>query len=102
MIVRATEVGFYGGVIRRPSDPDFEYEGELGSWMVLVSGSSKQTTEPSGNLLDVLNSLDCQNDDNWTKLGVPSVAAVSSLVGRDVTRQQISEALPDLYRDKNG
>lgn len=43
--------------------------------------------------------LDPDDDDHWTKAGLPDVEVVSDLVGAKVTRAQIGEAAPDFRRE---
>lgn len=48
---------------------------------------------------DALASLDSGVDDHWTTDGQPKISYVSGLVGRQVTRTEITEAAPQLTRD---
>ena len=42
--------------------------------------------------------LDPSNNDHWTQDGLPRLDALSSIVGREVTRKEVTESLPDLRR----
>lgn len=46
-----------------------------------------------------LSRLDPEQDDLWTSNGLPLVEAVSKLVGREVSRQEITNADPQFNRD---
>lgn len=46
-----------------------------------------------------LSRLDPKNDEHWTSDGVPRVDAVSTMVGRAVTRKEIVDAAPALTRE---
>lgn len=57
----------------------------------------------SGNnprLQGVIQSLDPDLDENWTKTGLPALAAVQKAYGSDVTRSDIKNAAPDWTREK--
>ncbi len=45
-----------------------------------------------------LQQLDVQNDDHWTDDGLPKVEAVKAIAGREVTRQQITDAWTEFNR----
>lgn len=47
-----------------------------------------------------VNALDPGNDDHWTNSGLPAVEALKDLLGEDVTRAQIIEAVGDYTREK--
>lgn len=47
-----------------------------------------------------LNQLDPLDDEQWTTDGAPRVDAVAKILGTEVTRKQITDAAPDLTRDK--
>lgn len=49
-------------------------------------------------ILEVLKLLDPKNDEQWTADGLPKVDVVAELVGSEVTRTQITDALPDFNR----
>lgn len=50
------------------------------------------------NIKDALAQLDPQNNDHWTGDGLPLVQAVSDLVGKDVSRKEVTDALPGFSR----
>lgn len=50
------------------------------------------------NILEALSALDTDNDDDWTKDGLPKTEAVSEVVGETVTRAQITEVAPQFSR----
>lgn len=45
-------------------------------------------------------SLEADNNDHWTQSGLPSVEAVSGILGEQVTRKDIGSAIPGFDRDK--
>ena len=47
---------------------------------------------------DALQALDAANDEHWTARGVPSIEAMTKLLGRSVTRAEIEEVAPDYTR----
>lgn len=49
-------------------------------------------------LREALESLDPRDDGHWTSNGIPRVDVVSGLVGREVLRQEITDAAPELTR----
>lgn len=51
------------------------------------------------DLKDALKQLDVNNDDHWTKGGLPMVDVVSHFHGETVTRSDIAEVWPDFTRD---
>lgn len=51
------------------------------------------------DLKDALRKLDVNNDDHWTKGGLPLVDVVSDLYGQPVTRAEIAEVWPEFSRD---
>lgn len=51
------------------------------------------------DLKDALKQLDVNNDDHWTKGGLPMVDVVSHFHGEPVTRSDIAEVWPDFTRD---
>ena len=50
------------------------------------------------DIREALGQLDSMNDDQWTKDGAPIIDAVSTLVGKKVTRQEIIDAAPNFSR----
>jgi hypothetical protein len=50
------------------------------------------------DIKDALGKLDPQNNDHWTGDGLPLVQAVSDLVGKDVSRKEVTDALPGFSR----
>lgn len=50
------------------------------------------------NIKDALAQLDPQNNDHWTGDSLPLVQAVSDLVGKDVSRKEVTDALPGFSR----
>lgn len=50
------------------------------------------------NIKDALAQLDPQNNNHWTGDGLPLVQAVSDLVGKDVSRKEVTDALPGFSR----
>jgi hypothetical protein len=53
----------------------------------------------SPKLVDVLNTLDPENDEHWTQNGLASLDVVSEAVGEHVSRKDIEDAAPDFNRD---
>ncbi len=54
------------------------------------------TDEDIGGALDL---LEMGNDDHWTKVGLPSMAAVENLLGTDtIKRADVERVRPDLIR----
>lgn len=51
------------------------------------------------DLKDALKQLDVNNDDHWTKGGLPLVDVVSGYHGEPVTRAEIAEVWPEFSRD---
>jgi len=51
------------------------------------------------NILEALSALDTDNDDDWTKDGLPKTDAVSEVVGEKVTREMITEVAPLFTRE---
>jgi Mg-chelatase subunit ChlI len=47
---------------------------------------------------DALQALDPSTDEHWTSRGVPSIEAMTKLLGRQVTRAEIEEVAPDYTR----
>lgn len=52
------------------------------------------------DIAEALHQLDPHDDSHWTDGGAPRIDAVSELVGEKVTRKQITDAAPDLTRDR--
>jgi len=50
------------------------------------------------DLLEAVHLLDHSDDDHWTQDGLPSVEAVSGLIGSKVTRAEITAAAPNIKR----
>lgn len=51
-------------------------------------------------LRNALNQLDPENDEHWTKLGKPAIAALEPIYGSGgFTREDVEAALPDFSRD---
>jgi hypothetical protein len=53
-------------------------------------------------LTEAIAQLDHIQDAHWTEDGMPSVEAVAAIYGKEVTRDQITKAAPDLVRKANG
>lgn len=51
------------------------------------------------DIKEALGQLDTLEDSNWTDDGAPAIEAVSSLLGRKVTRAEIIEAAPKFSRE---
>ncbi|HET6417632.1 MAG TPA: hypothetical protein VFG22_15145 [Polyangiales bacterium] len=51
------------------------------------------------NLLQALESLDPLNSEQWTMQGLPRIEAVSEIMGREVTRMDITNTAPRLVRE---
>jgi hypothetical protein len=49
-------------------------------------------------LTEAIAQLDHAQDAHWTEDGMPSVEAVAAIYGKEVTREQITKAAPDLVR----
>lgn len=47
---------------------------------------------------DALQALDPANDEHWTSRGVPSIEAMTKMLGRAVTRAEIEAVAPDFTR----
>lgn len=47
---------------------------------------------------DVLEQLDPANDDHWTEAGLPAMAVVEKLLGRNVSRADVEAAAPGFKR----
>jgi len=52
----------------------------------------------AGQLKEALMMLDSTDDSHWTGQGLPSVEAVSKILGRKTTRAEIQAVAPDLTR----
>lgn len=50
------------------------------------------------DIKEALSKLDPNNKDHWTGDGLPLVQAVSDLIGKDVTRKEVTDALPGFSR----
>jgi len=50
------------------------------------------------NLNEALAKLDPANDEHWTAEGLPRTDALAKLLGRTISRKEISEAAPELSR----
>jgi hypothetical protein len=55
--------------------------------------------EKEMDIKEALGQLDTLEDSNWTDDGAPAIEAVSSLLGRKVTRAEIIEAAPKFSRE---
>jgi hypothetical protein len=54
-------------------------------------------------IIEALGKLDPANDEHWTSAGLPKVEAVAGLAELpDLTRKDITEAAPDVVRDRSG
>lgn len=68
-----------------------------------LSAESAGAEHGAGNnarLKGVIQDLDPDLDENWTKTGKPALAAVQKAYGADVTRSDINNAAPDWTREK--
>ena len=65
-----------------------------------AEAKSPNSTDTSGgpNLLDILQSLDHDDDGHWTKAGLPDLNMVKEKMGRYVSRSQVEEAIPGFRR----
>lgn len=50
-------------------------------------------------LAEVIQSLNPDTDDHWTKLNIPSMEAVEKAFGKNVTRAEVEAAAPGFNRD---
>lgn len=79
----------------RPDGDGHEHSG--------LSASGEGSEHGAGNnprLKGVIQDLDPDLDENWTKTGKPALAAVQKAYGADVTRQDINNAAPGWDREK--
>jgi hypothetical protein len=56
------------------------------------------TPATAEDIVSAIGLLDPNNEDHWTKAGLPEVAAVRELAGKPVTRAAIEAAAPDAKR----
>lgn len=61
---------------------------------------SEHGSSNNPRLQGVIQDLDPDLDENWTKTGKPALAAVQKAYGADVTRQDINNAAPGWDREK--
>lgn len=66
--------------------------------------NKKQHPTPPGEptLMDVVQSLDPEQDDHWTKDGKPNLSMVSAQVGRYITRKEVDSKTDDYRRPDHG
>lgn len=95
-----------GGQQQEPVDPE-KPEGEQHSENPDQGGQQSQDNgggeqQPEGakieTVADALQALDPSTDEHWTSRGVPSIEAMTKLLGRQVTRAEIEEVAPDYTR----
>jgi hypothetical protein len=57
-------------------------------------------TDTSGgpNILDILQTLQHDDDNHWTKAGLPDLNVIKEKMGRYVSRSQVEEAIPGFRR----
>ena len=64
-----------------------------------VVGAPATVPDPAqGNISAAIELLDPANDEHWTNAGLPSVEAVTELVGTKVSRAEINAAAPAFMR----
>jgi hypothetical protein len=51
----------------------------------------------TSRILAALAALDSHNDEHWTSVGLPSMAAVTAIAG-EVTRRQVEAVAPEFSR----
>ena len=71
-------------------------EAELGATIPTFEEASE--FPPTGTILQALVSLDPKDDSQWTDKGLPSLEAVSKIVGARVTRKRLDGAAPRFVR----
>lgn len=64
-----------------------------------VGKNSNSGSKTGKTLAEVIRSLDHTNDEHWIQSGLPKIDAVVEMFGQDVTRAEISEAVPDFDRE---
>lgn len=77
-------------------EPNEVDQGEKG---VLPSGDGHQDSGVS-RIWEAVTQLDTLNNDHWTAMGLPAVAAVESIINRATTRAEINAAAPNFNRGK--
>lgn len=50
-------------------------------------------------IADVLTKLDTANDSHWTADGLPSLETIAGMLGRDVTRKEVTDTAPNFSRE---
>lgn len=50
------------------------------------------------SLAESIGQLDPNDDDHWTKAGLPAIAAVETIFGKDISREDIEAAAPGFNR----
>ena len=85
-----------GGQQQAPVDPE-KPEGEPEQQ---DNGGGEQQPEGAKieTVADALQALDPKVDEHWTARGVPSIEAMTKLLGRSVSRAEIEEQAPDYTR----
>lgn len=83
-----------------PEKPEGEQHQEGGEQQSQDNGGGEQQPEGAKieTVADALQALDPKVDEHWTARGVPSIEAMTKLLGRQVTRAEIEEQAPDYTR----
>jgi hypothetical protein len=84
------------GETRTVTVSDAEVDG-LSRYFDVAPVDSEEAVEPN-EITDAIGALDHTDDSHWTNAGLPAVDALSTLLGRTVTRKEINEAAPDFMR----
>lgn len=75
-------------------------DGHEDSGLSASSAGEEHGAGDNPRLKGVIQDLDPDLDENWTKAGKPALAAVQKAYGADVTRQDINNAAPGWDREK--
>lgn len=83
-----------------PEKPEGEQHQEGGEQQSQDNGGGEQQPEGAKieTVADALQALDPKVDEHWTARGVPSIEAMTKLLGRAVSRAEIEEQAPDYTR----
>lgn len=84
---------------KKAAEDAAKQQGE-GSGQQQDNGGGEQQPEGAKieTVADALQALDPANDEHWTSRGVPSIDAMTKLLGRTVTRAEIEAVAPDYTR----
>lgn len=89
-----------GGQQQEPVDPEQPEGQKAPETPPQDNGGGEQQPEGAKieTVADALQALDPSTDEHWTSRGVPSIEAMTKLLGRQVTRAEIEEVAPDYTR----